>query len=181
MLYEVITELALDYFSDGHQRFALQSPRLARGHDHGTGCTLASAIAAMVAMDFDLPDALTLAKSYVQQGLRQARGLGKGPGPVAHGGWPCEEQDLPLPRWARRVDGHWQLESLAAGTPFAATEHELGLYPVVDSVAWLEKLLAWGVRTLQLRIKDPARPDLEAQIQAAVALGRRHDARNNFV
>ena len=57
-------ELALDYFSDGTLRFALQSPRIVHGHDHGTGCSLASAIAAMVALDFDLPDALTLAKSY---------------------------------------------------------------------------------------------------------------------
>ncbi|MGX8249535.1 hypothetical protein ACWS7J_29470, partial [Escherichia coli] len=38
--------------------------------------------------------------------------------------------------------------------PFAPTEHNLGLYPVVDSVKWLKRLLGAGVKTLQLRIKD---------------------------
>ena len=38
--------------------------------------------------------------------------------------------------------------------PFAPTEQSLGLYPVVDSVQWLERLLEAGAKTLQLRIKD---------------------------
>jgi len=53
----------------------------------------------------------------------------------------------------------------------------LGLYPVVDSVAWIERLLAAGVKTLQLRIKDKQDDEVEADIVAAIALGRRHDAR----
>ena len=38
-------------------------------------------------------------------------------------------------------------------TPFPATPHKLGLYPVVDSVAWIARLLEAGVTTIQLRIK----------------------------
>ncbi|MDT1012752.1 thiamine phosphate synthase [Plesiomonas shigelloides] len=52
----------------------------------------------------------------------------------------------------------------------------LGFYPVVDSLALLERLLALGVRTLQLRIKAPFSADVDAQIAAAVALGRRYEA-----
>ncbi|MGL5309052.1 MAG: thiamine phosphate synthase, partial [Plesiomonas shigelloides] len=52
----------------------------------------------------------------------------------------------------------------------------LGFYPVVDSLALLERLLALGVRTLQLRIKAPFSADVDAQIAAAVALGRRYQA-----
>jgi thiamine-phosphate pyrophosphorylase len=48
---------------------------------------------------------------------------------------------------------------------------------VVDSVAWIERLLAVGVKTIQLRIKDKQDDEVEADIIAAVALGRRYDAR----
>ncbi len=60
---------------------------------------------------------------------------------------------------------------------FAKTDHRLGLYPVVDSVDWIARLLDWGVSTLQLRIKDPQATDLEQQIQQAIELGRRYQAR----
>ena len=35
---------------------------------------------------------------------------------------------------------------------FPSVPFRLGLYPVVDSVAWIERLLACGVRTIQLRV-----------------------------
>ncbi|WP_249543758.1 thiamine phosphate synthase, partial [Escherichia coli] len=52
-----------------------------------------------------------------------------------------------------------------------------GLYPVVDSVAWIERLLEAGVRTLQLRIKDRRDSEVEDGVIAAIALGRRYHAR----
>lgn len=60
---------------------------------------------------------------------------------------------------------------------FPPVPFRLGLYPVVDSVAWLEHLLTAGVKTLQLRIKDKQDDEVEADIVAAIALGRRYDAR----
>ncbi|WOZ77253.1 thiamine phosphate synthase [Kosakonia sacchari] len=53
----------------------------------------------------------------------------------------------------------------------------LGLYPVVDSVEWIARLLEAGVRTLQLRIKDKRDEEVEADVVAAIALGRRVNAR----
>ena len=53
----------------------------------------------------------------------------------------------------------------------------LGLYPVVDSVAWIERLLDAGVRTIQLRIKDKRDEEVEAEVLAAIALGQRYNAR----
>ena len=53
----------------------------------------------------------------------------------------------------------------------------LGLYPVVDSVMWIERLLHAGVNTLQLRIKDKRDAEVEQEIIAAIELGRRHHAR----
>lgn len=60
---------------------------------------------------------------------------------------------------------------------FPPVPFRLGLYPVVDSVAWIERLLKAGVCTIQLRIKDKREADVEADVIAAIALGRQHHAR----
>ncbi|HEY2454920.1 MAG TPA: thiamine phosphate synthase [Scandinavium sp.] len=60
---------------------------------------------------------------------------------------------------------------------FPAVPRRLGLYPVVDSVEWIARLLEAGVRTLQLRIKDKTDDEVEADVIAAIALGRRYRAR----
>lgn len=60
---------------------------------------------------------------------------------------------------------------------FPSVPFRLGLYPVVDSVEWIQRLLEAGVRTLQLRIKDKRDEEVEADVIAAIALGRRYHAR----
>ncbi|WP_376751002.1 thiamine phosphate synthase [Cronobacter sakazakii] len=60
---------------------------------------------------------------------------------------------------------------------FAPVPHRLGLYPVLDSVEWVTRLLDAGVRTLQLRIKDKTEAEAEADVAAAIALGQRYHAR----
>lgn len=61
--------------------------------------------------------------------------------------------------------------------PFPATDARLGLYPVVETVEWIARLLDFGVRTLQLRIKDRQDDEVEQQIAEAIALGKRYQAR----
>uniref|UniRef100_A0A8H9Z2R3 Thiamine-phosphate synthase n=1 Tax=Pseudomonas tritici TaxID=2745518 RepID=A0A8H9Z2R3_9PSED len=60
---------------------------------------------------------------------------------------------------------------------FPRVPFRLGLYPVVDSVTWIERLLQAGVKTLQLRIKDKRDEDIEPDVANAIALGRRYGAR----
>ena len=60
---------------------------------------------------------------------------------------------------------------------FPTVPQRLGLYPVVDSVKWIERLLKAGVKTLQLRIKDKRDEEVESDVSAAIGLGRRFDAR----
>lgn len=60
---------------------------------------------------------------------------------------------------------------------FPPVPFRLGLYPVVDSVEWIERLLDAGVRTIQLRIKDKTDDAVEADVIAAIALGKRYAAR----
>lgn len=60
---------------------------------------------------------------------------------------------------------------------FPNVPKRLGLYPVVNNVEWIARLLDAGVRTIQLRIKDKAEGDVEADIIAAIKLGERYNAR----
>lgn len=62
----------------------MERPRLNTPHTHGTGCTLASAIAARVALGHSLPDAVARAGDYLHEAIRRAPGLGEGHGPVDH-------------------------------------------------------------------------------------------------
>jgi hydroxymethylpyrimidine/phosphomethylpyrimidine kinase len=61
-----------------------ESPRLETRHTHGTGCTLASAIAAGLAQGMNLEDAVDRARAYVQHAIAGAPGLGRGHGPLDH-------------------------------------------------------------------------------------------------
>jgi hydroxymethylpyrimidine/phosphomethylpyrimidine kinase len=60
------------------------APRLASRHTHGTGCTLASAIAANLALGLGDLDAIGRAKAYVTEAIRRAPGIGRGHGPLGH-------------------------------------------------------------------------------------------------
>ncbi|WP_172731879.1 thiamine phosphate synthase [Pluralibacter gergoviae] len=60
---------------------------------------------------------------------------------------------------------------------FPPVPRRLGLYPVVDSVEWIARLLDAGARTLQLRIKDKRDEEVEADVIRAIALGRQYRAR----
>jgi hydroxymethylpyrimidine/phosphomethylpyrimidine kinase len=61
-----------------------QSPRLATRHTHGTGCTLASAVAAGLAQGMAPEDAVDRARDYVQRAIASAPGFGRGHGPLDH-------------------------------------------------------------------------------------------------
>jgi hydroxymethylpyrimidine/phosphomethylpyrimidine kinase len=62
----------------------LTAPRLKTASTHGTGCTLATAIAVGLAQNMPLIEAIRRARSYVQEAIRTAPGLGHGHGPLNH-------------------------------------------------------------------------------------------------
>src|SRR5260221_101771 len=64
------------------------APRQQPRHTHGTGCTLATAIACGLAQKLSLKDAMAHAHAYVQEAIRTAPGLGHGSGPLNHFGSP---------------------------------------------------------------------------------------------
>ena len=67
----------------GVQVFA--DPRIETRNTHGTGCTLASAIATGLAQDLSVGEAVARARRYLRRALATARPLGGGEGPVNHG------------------------------------------------------------------------------------------------
>lgn len=77
---------AIDLYSDGTQVIELTSERYVTGNTHGTGCTLSSAITALLARQMTLPDAVRAGKHYISNAIRTADALkiGSGHGPVNH-------------------------------------------------------------------------------------------------
>ncbi len=155
-------ELAEDYLvchqvrasSELHQngRFWLASPRVNTRHNHGSGCTLSSAIAAVLAKGFVLQDAVVVAKAYVSQGLSAAIGLGQGPGPLARTGWPND-----LSRYAKinLCDGnfishhhnqHLDVRSDLVATVLSATDQATAQVRIVSTP--LQNILSHGFKVL---------------------------------
>ncbi len=74
----------VDLLYDGRRAIRYPGERIDSRHTHGTGCTLASAIAAYLAKGADMPSAVEAAKEYVAGAIRGGFPLGAGIGPVDH-------------------------------------------------------------------------------------------------
>ena len=75
---------AVDVFYDGQRFLELPARRIETTSTHGTGCTLASAIAALLARGESLEAAISNAKVYVTAAIERAYPIGHGHGPVHH-------------------------------------------------------------------------------------------------
>lgn len=162
-----------DFFTNGTESYWLLGDKIDSPHSHGSGCSLSSAITACMAQGYEIEDALVLSKAYVTQGIRAAQAVGKGPGAVAHQGWPKQLADLPrVFKTLPTPDvSQSQIHFSTCGTK------RLGLYPVVDSLEWIKNLLPLGIETMQLRIKDQPPAALEEQISEAIALASHYNCR----
>jgi hydroxymethylpyrimidine kinase/phosphomethylpyrimidine kinase len=76
---------AVDLLLDEDDRVeTFTAERIETTSTHGTGCTLAAAIAACLARGLNLEDSVAAAKRFVTEAIRRAPGLGRGHGPVNH-------------------------------------------------------------------------------------------------
>lgn len=73
-----------DLVVDGDEVYAFENARIETRHTHGTGCSLASAIATGLAQGMALRPAIARAHDFVQRAIRTAPGFGKGRGPLNH-------------------------------------------------------------------------------------------------
>jgi hydroxymethylpyrimidine kinase/phosphomethylpyrimidine kinase/thiamine-phosphate diphosphorylase len=151
-----------------HAQGWLSLPRIQTRHNHGTGCVFAASAAAALARGFVSMEAIILGKMATHHALHHGYPAGKGAGPVRPRA-DFAQHIARLPTFT--LTGH---STTATARHFAplSTLH-LGLYAVVDSAAWVQRVLAAGVKTVQLRIKKEAHhPDLQGEIRASVAAAR---------
>jgi hydroxymethylpyrimidine/phosphomethylpyrimidine kinase len=74
----------VDVWFDGETWSTLSTENVETKNTHGTGCTLAAAITANIALGKDLKTAVIDAKNYVTNALKYALDIGRGTGPVGH-------------------------------------------------------------------------------------------------
>ena len=75
---------ATDVLFAGGSWYEFPAPRIDTPHTHGTGCTYSAAITAALARGAELPEAVRIAKDFINDAIRTASGLGHGHGPVNH-------------------------------------------------------------------------------------------------
>jgi hydroxymethylpyrimidine/phosphomethylpyrimidine kinase len=75
---------AVDLFFDGRRFRARYAPHIRTKHTHGTGCTFSAAIAAYLAKGEELDEAVTKAKQYITNAIRNGFPIGAGHSPVHH-------------------------------------------------------------------------------------------------
>ena len=157
-----------DYVDAPYAGGWLSLPRVDTRHHHGTGCVYASSAAAALALGFVAVEATVLAKMATTHALRRSYAAGAGAGPVWPGeGFALDTDNLPA----------FSIPGVGDVPPFAPlSDPALGLYAIVDSAAWVRRVIDAGVRTVQLRIKDADAPGLREEIRDAIAASRQAGA-----
>lgn len=162
------------FASEPSAGFAMKSPVIDTDNTRGTGCTLASLIAGLVAQQYTFCDAIVLAKATLSQALVNAKPCGNDKGGPLDLVMPTVFEHLPqLLSFTEFVNSNYS----STTTPFLNCPTDLGLYPVVSNCLWLERLLALGVKTIQLRAKDLPDELARPLVIEAIALGVKYNAR----
>ncbi|HZE91627.1 MAG TPA: thiamine phosphate synthase [Rhizobacter sp.] len=131
----------------------LSLPNTGRQRPEDSAYRFAASAAAALALGFCHADAAVLAKMSI------SRDSPTDAASRSHIGFGLNAAALPF----------LQTELASAATSFAALSNAwLGLYPVVDSSASVERVLKAGVRTVQLRIKEASTANLGQEIQRSV-------------
>ncbi len=141
--------LSLDWIDTPQARGWLALPHEDIPHNHGTGCTFATALAAALALGWCVADAAVLAKMAATHALRHARAVGRGVGPViARAGFGTDPTLLPQLTLGVAAPAGWATRPRGRAP---------GVYAIVDSAERAEAVLraSPAVDTLQLRMKRP--------------------------
>lgn len=158
---------AVDVLYDGMSFHELHGPRIETRNTHGTGCTLASSIAAEMAKGAPIPRAVQAAKQYVQEALQQSKNLSMGRG--AHG---------PLNHLFKLTGGGWQ----SLDKSFKPSD--LVLYAVTDASMnkkWgrstsqaVKAAIQGGATIVQLREKEAESKEFLEEALSCVKVAKEH-------
>lgn len=180
---------SIDFCTNGQHSYWLSSNRINTENSHGTGCTFASALAALIAQGYALKDAFVIAKAYINQGLDKVKSHQHCQDAIWQGAWPNNINHYPevlVKGSTLATDIDWFAETSQGESSHKVNDFDsdfsgvdinnFGLYPVVDSLDWLERLLKTGVKLIQYREKKLVGDDLEQSIVKAIALGNQYNA-----
>ncbi len=159
------------------QTLTLISDRIETQFSHGSGCTFASAMASFLALGYLVRDAFMHSKAFInkafvlsqieeQQKLTPNKHTGYY-GALIQPSWPVEKQYYPKVKAPQQSTAGFKSIGL----------QKLGLYPVIDSLPWLQRLLPLGLEIIQLRLKHKTNAELDELIAQAVAMARPYQTR----
>ncbi|KAF2814799.1 uncharacterized protein BDZ99DRAFT_378729 [Mytilinidion resinicola] len=135
---EADRDIVLNVLCGNGKILLMESKYIVTKNTHGTGCSLASAIACNLASGMDMEQAVKLANRYVEAGIKLSKDIGKGSGPINHfhstyslpfapGGfieYLLERDDVREP-WKEHTE-HVFVQQMAQGTlPLAIFKHYL--------------------------------------------------------
>jgi hydroxymethylpyrimidine kinase/phosphomethylpyrimidine kinase/thiamine-phosphate diphosphorylase len=162
--------------------YQLSAPRSSSMFSHGGGCSFASALSAFLAHGYLVRDAFTLAKAFMSQGLfisesRSASLNHQYYGAFQQQSWPrvAVNTTTVFPKVSDALSE--KHSTLAAFASLDLVGKKLGLYPVIDSLYWLKRLLPLGLEIIQLRLKNIAEDTLDEMIADAITLAKQYNTR----
>jgi len=159
---------SLDWLSSPQASGWLALPRLQGRHNHGSGCSFASAAASALARGFVCVDAVVLAKMMTWCAMRDGQAAGLGAGPVqARGGFVFEPQAMPLMGWDESLTARELARWQGVFEAEQCDNEAFGLYAITDSPVRIAAL-AGHVPQLQLRLKRGPGTD-DAGLKQAIA------------
>jgi hydroxymethylpyrimidine kinase/phosphomethylpyrimidine kinase/thiamine-phosphate diphosphorylase len=129
----------------------------------GTGCRLSTTIACAVEKNYTMLDAITLANASLQRRLK----LPVDESTTEPFGWSKDIRDFANVSRDRIIK--------TPKHPFARMRKTKGIYPVVDSSAWITRLAMTGIKTIQLRLKNCPTKLLRDEIAEAIYVARHYD------
>lgn len=131
----------------------------------------------LFALDFSMEDSLVLARAMTNRKDNVSRETyGNNDLNPSLFSWPHRISEFPIPvlnDLRLGIRSAWSLNT--PDSPFAPLAKDgLGIYPIVSSSDWVEKLLELGVKTIQLRLKGLSPTELEREIVRSIELGCRY-------
>lgn len=162
--------------------YGLNTPKVNTNYTHGGGCSFATALAAFIAHGHLIRDAFTLTKAFINQGLVANGGKHDHYGAFEQTQWPKTKATFPTVVSAI-TDKYRTLPALKSLGFTRNTnvknsgEEKLGLYPVIDSLYWLERLLPLDLNIIQLRVKNKTDEELDSIIAQAVEMSKPYKTR----
>ena len=166
--------MARDYYSSKTQQFYLEHDEYSHGFNRGTGCAMAALIAGAIALNYDMADAVVIAKSQMQSAWQHPFNIDEETGSLTFSAWQHNKDahlNAPLHHQLPKV----YLNAVETDLRFLPCQATLGVYPIVDRAAWLARLLPLGIRVIQLRIKDLHGVELKQEIQKSIALAEQYN------